>query len=107
MSFGAPLAFFIHGCKRVLRLGVAGFRRNHEKFGGTLEVLRKLLTLEIKQSEIISRARVSKLGGRLHQTRGLVDIARTGTALETEHRKRKDCVAIALGRSHLVPLSRF
>ena len=94
-------AFFIHSCKRVLRFGVAGFRRNDKKFGGTLEVLRKLLTLEIKQSEIISRARVPKLGGRLQQTRGIVDIARTGAALEAQ----KGTLAYALVHTFL-PLMR-
>src|SRR5512139_76580 len=98
-------AFFVQSSECVLRLGVAGFRCRGEQFTGAFEVLRKLLTLQIKKAEVVGGAGMPEFGGGVQQTRSFLKVARAGAALVAKHRKRKQCVAVAFGGGELVPLS--
>src|SRR5512139_2973641 len=90
-------AFFVQSSECVLRLGVAGFRCRGEQFTGAFEILRKLLTLQIKKAEVVGGAGMPEFGGGVQQTRSFLKVARAGAALVAKHRKRKQCVAVAFG----------
>ena len=90
--------------ERVLRFRISAFRGQREKLTGALEILRKLLALQIEQAEIVGGAGVTELGRGFEQPRGFFQVSGGRAALEIEHRQREQGITVAFGGGHFVPL---